>query len=77
MSENYINKKQVKQKSETDWLPQLLPVFKLPKTMISYFHNTFLTLISPPPFLLNCDIINIHEHNLHMIIVFIFLFVSK
>ena len=36
-----------------------------------------LTLISPPPFPLHCDVINTHEHNLHMIIVFVFLFVSK
>ena len=39
--------------------------------------TNFLTLISPPPFPLNGDIINIHEHNLHMIIVYVFLFVSK
>ena len=37
----------------------------------------YLTIISPPPFPQNCDIINIHEHNLHMIIIFVFLFVSK
>ena len=36
-----------------------------------------LTLISPPSFLLNCNIINIHEHNLHMIIVFVFLLINK
>ena len=40
--------------------------------------NNDLTLISPPSFPLNCDIINIHEHNLHMIIIFIFyLFLDK
>ena len=36
-----------------------------------------LTLISPPPFPLNCDVVNIHEHNLHMIIEFVFLFLNK
>ena len=29
----------------------------------TYFH---ITVISPPPFPLNCDIINIHGHNLHI-----------
>ena len=43
----------------------------------TYILTNKLTLISPPPFPVNCDIINIHEHNLHVIIIFGFLFVSK
>ena len=34
----------------------------------------WLTLISPSPFPLNCDVINIHEYTLHMIIVFVIFF---
>ena len=37
----------------------------------SHFENVGrLTLIRPPSFSVNCDAINIHEHNLHMIIIF-------
>ena len=49
--------------------------FKDSKYLPSF--KNILTLINPPHFLLNCDVINIPEHNLHMIIVFVFLFVSK